>query len=45
MVISLCSLGWPETHYEDQASLELIEILLPVSRGLGLKLYITTPRP
>lgn len=32
MVISLCSLGWPETHYVNQASFELTEILLPVSR-------------
>lgn len=45
MVISLCNLGWLGTHYEDQASLELTEILLPVSRVLGLKLDTTTPRP
>lgn len=45
MVISLCNLGWPRTHYVDQASLELTEILLPVSRVLGLKAYITTPKP
>ena len=28
-VVSLCSLAWPETHYADEAGLELTEFYLP----------------
>ena len=29
--VLLCSLGWPGTHYVDQAGFELIEICLPLT--------------
>ena len=33
--VSLCSPGWPETHFIDQAGLELMEVHLPIA---GLKM-------
>lgn len=28
-MVSLCSLGWPSTHFEAEGGLELVMILLP----------------
>jgi hypothetical protein len=41
--VSLCSLGYPGTHFVDQAGLELRNLTASTSRVLGLKACATTP--
>jgi hypothetical protein len=41
--VSLCSPGCPETHFVDQAGLELRNPPASASRVLGLKVWATTP--
>jgi hypothetical protein len=41
--VSLCSPGCPETHFVDQAGLELRNLPASASRVLGLKACATTP--
>jgi hypothetical protein len=41
--VSLCSLGYPGTHFVDQASLELRNPPASASQVLGLKACATTP--
>jgi hypothetical protein len=41
--VSLYSLGCPETHFVDQADLELRNLPASASRVLGLKACATTP--
>jgi hypothetical protein len=41
--VSLYSPGTPETHFVDQAGLELRNLLASASRVLGLKACATTP--
>jgi hypothetical protein len=41
--VSLCSPGCPETHFVDQAGLELRNPPASASRVLGLKVCTTTP--
>ena len=40
--VSLCSPGWPGTHFVDQGGLELRNPLASASRVLGLKAWATT---
>jgi hypothetical protein len=41
--VSLCSPGCPETHFVDQAGLELRNLPASASQVLGLKAFATTP--
>jgi hypothetical protein len=41
--VSLCSPGWPGTHFVDQAGLKLRNLSASASRVLGLKACTTTP--
>jgi hypothetical protein len=41
--VSLCSPGYPGTHFVDQAGLELRNLPASASRVLGLKACATTP--
>jgi hypothetical protein len=41
--VSLCSPGCPETHFVDQAGLELRNLPASASQVLGLKACATTP--
>lgn len=40
--VSLCGIGWPQTHHIAQASLEFTVILLPISWMLGLWACVIT---
>jgi hypothetical protein len=41
--VSLCSPGYPGTHFVDQAGLELRNLPASASQVLGLKVCATTP--
>ena len=41
--VSLCSPGYPETHFVDQAGLKLRNLPASASRVLGLKACATMP--
>jgi hypothetical protein len=41
--VSLCSPGYPVTHFVDQAGLEFRNPPASASQVLGLKAYATTP--
>jgi hypothetical protein len=43
--VSLCSPGYPGTHFVDQADLELRNLPASASQVLGLKACATTARP
>jgi hypothetical protein len=43
--VSLCSPGCPETHFVDQAGLELKSLPVSASQVLGLKVCATIARP